>query len=385
MLCVLWVSSRYTIYEIREWRGRNRPEVFLDFYFLPYYNEPMFKDIFKLKIWGDSLGIDLGTTNTLIWAKKKGVILNMPSVLALTREGKVLGIGEEAKKMLGKTPQNIVVVRPLEDGVIADFDTTQKMVESFISEVQTHRHLIGPRLVIGVPSQATKVEMKAVVDIGAELGARRVHLVAEPVAAAIGAGLPVSEAVGNMIVDVGGGTSEAAITSLSGVVLSKSIRIAGDEMDQAIIQYVKEDRNILIGEQMAERVKKSIGCVGSPSAKETMKVRGKNLVTGFPVEIELNSEELSAVLSPVADIICNMLEATLEESPPELAGDIMRRGVFLAGGGACLTGFDSYISKRTNLSVNKTEDPLLSVVKGTGMLLENLKLLSLVEIASDFQ
>ena len=228
----------------------------------------MFKDIFKLKIWGDSLGIDLGTTNTLIWAKKKGIILNMPSILALTRkEGKVLGIGEEAKDMLGKAPQNIVVVRPLEGGVIADFDIAQKMIECFISQVQSYRRLIGPRLVIGVPSQATKVEKKAVVDIGTQLGARRVHLVAEPVAAAIGSGLPVSEPVGNMIVDIGGGTSEAAITSLSGVVLSKSIRIAGDEMDRVIIQYIKEDRNVLIGEQMAERIKISIGCVGPPSAK----------------------------------------------------------------------------------------------------------------------
>lgn len=360
--------------------------IFLDFYFLPYYNEPMFKDIFKLKIWGDSLGIDLGTTNTLIWAKKKGIILNMPSILALTRkEGKVLGIGVEAKDMLGKAPQNIVVVRPLEGGVIADFDIAQKMIECFISQVQSYRRLIGPRLVIGVPSQATKVEKKAVVDIGTQLGARRVHLVAEPVAAAIGSGLPVSEPVGNMIVDIGGGTSEAAITSLSGVVLSKSIRIAGDEMDRVIIQYIREDHNILIGEQMAERVKISIGCVGPSSAKETMKARGKDLVTGFPVEIELNSEELSAVLSPVIDIICNMIEATLEESPPELAADIMRRGVFLAGGGACLKGFDRYISERTHLSVNKTKDPLLSVVKGTGMLLEDSNLLSLVEITPDFQ
>lgn len=359
--------------------------IFLDFCFLPYYNEPMFKDIFKFKIWGDSLGIDLGTTNTLIWAKKKGVILNMPSILALTRkEGKVLGIGEEAKEMLGKTPQNIVVVRPLEDGVIADFDIAQKMIECFISQVQSYRRLIGPKLVIGVPSQATKVEMKAVVDIGMQLGARRVHLVAEPVAAAIGSDLPISEPVGNMIVDIGGGTSEAAITSLSGVVLSKSIRIAGDEMDEAIIQYVKEKHKILIGEQMAERVKISIGCV-TPSAKETMKARGRSLVTGFPVEIELNSEELSIILSPVIDMICNMVEATLEESPPELAGDIMKRGIFLAGGGACLKGFDRYISKRTHLSVNKAEDPLLSVVKGTGRLLEDSNLLSRVEITPDFQ
>lgn len=345
----------------------------------------MFKDIFKFKIWGDSLGIDLGTTNTLIWAKKKGVILNMPSILALTRkEGKVLGIGEEAKEMLGKTPQNIVVVRPLEDGVIADFDIAQKMIECFISQVQSYRRLIGPKLVIGVPSQATKVEKKAVVDIGMQLGARRVHLVAEPVAAAIGSDLPISEPVGNMIVDIGGGTSEAAITSLSGVVLSKSIRIAGNEMDEAIIQYVKEKHKILIGEQMAERVKISIGCV-TPSAKETMKARGRSLVTGFPVEIELNSEELSIILSPVIDMICNMVEATLEESPPELAGDIMKRGIFLAGGGACLKGFDRYISKRTHLSVNKAEDPLLSVVKGTGRLLEDSNLLSRVEITPDFQ
>jgi len=346
----------------------------------------MFKDIFKFRIWGDSLGIDLGTTNTLIWAKKKGVVLNMPSILALTRkEGKVLGIGEKAKEMLGKAPQNILVVRPLEDGVIADFDVTQKMIECFISQAQSYRRLIGPKLVVGVPFQATKVEKKAVVDIGMELGARRVHLVAEPIAAAIGSNLPITEPIGNMIVDIGGGTSEAAITSLGGVVMSRCIRIAGDEMDQAIIQYMKENYNVFIGEQMAERIKINIGCVCSPSPKETMKARGRDLATGFPTELELDSQELSTVLSPIVDVICNMIEATLEESPPELAGDIMERGIFLAGGGSCLKGFDKYLSKKTHLLVNKTEDPLLCVVRGTGKLLEDPDLLSLVEITPNSQ
>jgi len=360
--------------------------VFLDFSFLPYYNKPMFKDIFKFKIWGDSLGIDLGTTNTLIWARKKGIVLNMPSILALARKGgKILGIGKEAKEMLGKAPRNILVIRPLQDGVIADFDVTQKMIEYFISQVQSHRGLIGPKLIVGVPSQATKVEKRAIIDIGMQLGARSVHLVAEPVAAVIGSDLPMSKPIGNMIVDVGGGTTEAAITSLNGVVISNCIRIAGDEMNQAIIQYLKENHNILIGEQMAERIKISIGCASPPSQKETMKVRGRDLATGFPSEIELDSEELSIILSPVVKTICNMIEATLEESPPELAGDIMERGIFLTGGGSCLKGFDKYISQRTHLPVKRTREPLLSVVMGVGKLLEDSNLLSLVEITPNFQ
>ena len=357
-----------------------------DFCFLLIYNKSMFRDIFKFKIWGDSLGIDLGTANTLVCVKDKGVVLNMPSILALTRKnGKLIGIGEEAKKMVGKIPQNILVVRPLQDGVIADFDITQKMVEYFISQAQPYRRLIGPKLVMGVPAQATKVEKKAVIDIGMQLGARRVHLVTEPVAAVIGAGLPISEPVGNMIVDIGGGTSEAAITSLNGIVISKCIRIAGDEMDQAIIQYLKENYNLFIGEQMAERIKIGIGCASPGSRKKTMKVKGRSLISGLPDEIKLNSEELSRVLFPIVEAICEMIETTLEESPPELAGDIMERGIFLTGGGACLEGLDKYIFERTHLPVKLTPDPLFSVVLGAEKLLDDGDLLSLVEITPEFK
>lgn len=344
----------------------------------------MFRDFFSFRIFGDNLGIDLGTSSTLIYAKGKGIVLNMPSILAVGRkDGRIVGVGKEAKEMLGKTPQNIVVVRPLENGVVADYDATQRMVEYFISQIQPYHRLIGPKMVIGVPSRATKVEKKALVDIATHLGARQVQLVHEPVAAVIGADLPISEPLGSMIVDIGGGTSEAAITSLDGVVISKHVRIAGDEMDQAIILYLKENHNLLVGEQMAERIKINIGCTHPPSRNEKMKMRGRDLSTGFPNEIEIDSEELSSILSPVVSTICEMIESTLEESPPELAGDIMERGIYLTGGGACLKGFDKYVSKRVHLPVKLVPEPLLSVVMGVGKLLENRELLATVETSPE--
>ncbi|MCK4522557.1 rod shape-determining protein [Candidatus Aerophobetes bacterium] len=344
----------------------------------------MFSDFFRFRIFGDNLGIDLGTSSTLIYAKGKGIVLNMASILAVGRkDGRIVGVGKKAKEMLGKTPQNIVVVRPLQDGVVADYDATQRMVEYFISQIQPYHRLIGPKLVIGVPSRATKVEKKALVDIATHLGARQVQLVHEPVAAVIGADLPISEPLGSMIVDIGGGTSEAAITSLDGVVISKHVRIAGDEMDQAIILYLKENHNLFVGEQMAERIKINIGCTHPPSRNEKMKMRGRDLSTGFPNEIEIDSEELSNILSPVVSTICEMIESTLEESPPELAGDIMERGIYLTGGGACLKGFDKYVSKRVHLPVKLAPEPLLSVVMGVGKLLENRELLATVETSPE--
>lgn len=344
----------------------------------------MFRDFFSFRIFGDNLGMDLGTSSTLIYAKGKGIVLNMPSILAVGRkDGRIVAVGKKAKEMLGKTPQNIVVVRPLQNGVVADYDATQKMVEYFVSQIQPYHRLIGPKLVIGVPSRATKVEKKALVDIATHLGARQVQLVHEPVAAVIGANLPVSEPLGSMIVDIGGGTSEAAITSLDGVVISKHIRIAGDEMDQAIILYLKENHNLFVGEQMAERIKINIGCTHPPSRNEKMKMRGRDLSTGFPNEIEIDSEELSNILSPVVSTICEMIESTLEESPPELAGDIMERGIYLTGGGACLKGFDKYVSKRVHLPVKLVPEPLLSVVMGVGKLLGNRELLATVETSPE--
>ena len=344
----------------------------------------MFRDFFSFRIFGDNLGIDLGTSSTLIYAKGKGIVLNMPSILAVGRkDGRIVAVGKKAKEMLGKTPQNIVVVRPLQNGVVADYDATQRMVEYFISQIQPYHRLVGPKMVIGVPSRATKVEKKALVDIATHLGARQVQLVHEPVAAVIGADLPISEPLGSMIVDIGGGTSEAAITSLDGVVISKHVRIAGDEMDQAIILYLKENHNLFVGEQMAERIKINIGCTHPPSRNEKMKMRGRDLSTGFPNEIEIDSEELSNILSPVVSTICEMIESTLEESPPELAGDIMERGIYLTGGGACLKGFDKYVSKRVHLPVKLAPEPLLSVVMGVGKLLENRELLATVETSPE--
>jgi len=344
----------------------------------------MFRDFFSFRIFGDNLGMDLGTSSTLIYVKGKGIVLNMPSILAVGRkDGRIVAVGKEAKEMLGKTPQNIVVVRPLQNGVVADYDATQRMVEYFISQIQPYHRLVGPKMVIGVPSRATKVEKKALVDIATHLGARQVQLVHEPVAAVIGADLPISEPLGSMIVDIGGGTSEAAIISLDGVVISKHIRIAGDEMDQAIILYLKENHNLFVGEQMAERIKINIGCTHPPSRNEKMKMRGRDLSTGFPNEIEIDSEELSNILSPVVSTICEMIESTLEESPPELAGDIMERGIYLTGGGACLKGFDKYVSKRVHLPVKLAPEPLLSVVMGVGKLSENRELLAIVETSPE--
>ncbi len=340
----------------------------------------MFKNIFSFKIFGSNLGIDLGTTNTIIYAEDKGIVLDAPSVLAISQnDGRIIGIGKEAKEMVGKTPKNILAVRPLQDGVIADFDIAQKMVEYFISQVQPHRPLIGPQMVIGVPSRATEVERKAVVDIAAGVGARKTHLVAESVAAVIGAGLPLSEPSGNIIVDIGGGSSETAVISLNGVVVSHCIRIAGDEMNRAIIQHLREAHNLFIGEQMAERIKITIGDLSSDK-EEKMKVRGRNSATGFPHEMEVNSKEIGEVLFPPVSTICDMIETTLEETPPELSGDIMQRGIYLTGGGACIKGLDAYISKRIHLLVNMVAQPLLSVALGTGKLLKDQKLLSAVEV-----
>ncbi|MCD6256601.1 rod shape-determining protein [Candidatus Aerophobetes bacterium] len=341
----------------------------------------MLKSVFSFKLLSRDIAIDLGTTNTLIYKKGEGIVLNAPSALAIDKkDGKVLGIGFEAKQMLGKTPQNILAIRPLQDGVIADFDTTHKMIEYFLHKVQPRKAVIGPRLVIGVPSQATKVEKRALVDIAKAVGARKVALVAEPVAAVIGADLPISEPVGNMIVDIGGGTSEAAITSLNGVVISNSIRIAGDEMDQIIIQYLKEKYNFFIGEQMAERIKITLGYLPIKEDKKKMKIRGRDLNTGFPTEIELSSEQMKEILDPVVTAIVDMVEATLEQCPPELAGDVMENGIYLTGGGSCLKGLDRYISSRIKLPVKLVPEPLLSVVLGLGKLLEDHRLLSAVEV-----
>lgn len=341
----------------------------------------MLSDFFKFKFMGKDLAIDLGTTNTVIFKKGNGIVLNAPSVLAVDkRNKKVLGVGTQAKQMLGKTPKNIVAIRPLKDGVVADFDITKQMLEYFIHQVQPGKMIIGPRLVIGVPSKATKVEKRALVDIAKELGAKKTSLVEEPVAAVVGAELPISEPMGHLVLDIGGGTSEAAITSLNGVVISNSIRIAGDELDQAIVQYIKEKYNLFIGEQMAEKIKITLGYIPQSEQEDRMKIRGRELEKGLPREIEISSQEMEKALNPVITAIVDMLEQTLEQCPPELAGDVMENGVYLAGGGAYLKGLDVYIAKKVNLSVNRVAEPLLVVALGLGKLLDNNYILSAVEV-----
>ncbi len=330
--------------------------------------------------------MDLGTANTLIYKKGKGIVLDLPSVIAVSKKSnKVLSIGDEAKRMLGKTPQNILAIRPMQDGVIADFDITRKMVECFLLRVQPQRAIIGPKLIIGVPSRATKVEKRALVDIAKELGARKVYLVAEAVAAAIGADLPISEPLGNMIVDIGGGTSESAIVSLNGVVVSKSTRIAGDEMNQAIVQYIKEEYKLYIGDGVAEQMKIDVGCIYPSSENKKIKVRGRDLNSGFPSEAEIDLEEINVIFISVLSSIVDIIEETLEECPPELASDIMKNGIHLSGGGACLKDLDRYISERAHLPVKLVPKPLFSVTLGLGKLLDDRDLLSTVEITPNLK
>jgi len=346
----------------------------------------MLKNLFSFKLIGDSLGMDLGTANTLIYKKGKGIVLDLPSVIAVSKKSnKVLSVGDEAKRMLGKTPQNILAIRPMQDGVIADFDITRKMVECFLLMVQPQRTIIGPKLIIGVPSRATKVEKRALVDIAKELGARKVYLVAEAVAAAIGADLPISEPLGNMIVDIGGGTSEAAIVSLNGVVVSKSTRIAGDEMNQAIVQYIKEEYKLYIGDGVAEQMKIDVGCIYPSSENKKIKVRGRDLNSGFPSEAEIDLEEINVIFISVLSSIVDIIEETLEECPPELASDIMKNGIHLSGGGACLKDLDRYISERAHLPVKLVPKPLFSVTLGLGKLLDDRDLLSTVEITPNLK
>ncbi|NQS89631.1 rod shape-determining protein [Patescibacteria group bacterium] len=346
----------------------------------------MLKNLFSFKLIGDSLGMDLGTANTLIYKKGKGIVLDLPSVIAVSKKSnKVLSIGDEAKRMLGKTPQNILAIRPMQDGVIADFDITRKMVECFLLRVQPQRAIIGPKLIIGVPSRATKVEKRALVDIAKELGARKVYLVAEAVAAAIGADLPISEPLGNMIVDIGGGTSESAIVSLNGVVVSKSTRIAGDEMNQAIVQYIKEEYKLYIGDGVAEQMKIDVGCIYPSSENKKIKVRGRDLNSGFPSEAEIDLEEINVIFISVLSSIVDIIEETLEECPPELASDIMKNGIHLSGGGACLKDLDRYISERAHLPVKLVPKPLFSVTLGLGKLLDDRDLLSTVEITPNLK
>ncbi|BAS28619.1 rod shape-determining protein MreB [Limnochorda pilosa] len=330
------------------------------------------------------MGVDLGTANTLVYIKHRGIVVQEPSVVAMdTVTRNVLAVGEEAKRMVGRTPGNIVAVRPLKDGVIADFETTEKMLRHFIRRaMQGANGLFRPRVVVGVPSGVTEVEKRAVIDATLSAGARDARVMEEPMAAAIGSGLPVQEPTGNMIVDIGGGTTEVAVISLGGIVAHRSIRVAGDEMDEAIIQHVRRTYNLLLGERTAEEVKKAIGTAYPPDEELTMEVRGRDLVSGLPKTITLTSQEIREAMSEPVAAIVEAVRQTLERTPPELSADIMEKGIVMAGGGALLRGIDRLIAEETQMPVHLTEDPLSAVAVGTGIALEHFDLLSRVTVNS---
>ncbi|MDX2226450.1 MAG: rod shape-determining protein [Verrucomicrobiae bacterium] len=331
-------------------------------------------------IWGlfsNDIGIDLGTANTLVYVKDRGIILREPSVVAV-RQGtrKVLAVGDEAKRMLGRTPEDIVAVRPLKDGVIADFEVTEEMLRYFMKKVQSKKKFVRPRVVIAVPSGITEVEKRAVKDSALNAGAREVHLIAEPFAAAIGVGLPVQEPAGNMIIDIGGGTSEVAIISLSGIVYSRSVRVAGDEFDQSIMNYLKRAYNLMIGERTSEEIKIKIGSAAPLESEMTMEVKGRDLIAGLPKTLTVTSQEVrEALLEPISAIV-ESVRVALERCPPELSADLVDRGMVLAGGGALLRGLDRLLGEETGLPVHVAEDPLSAVAEGTGKVLNELHILS---------
>lgn len=323
----------------------------------------------------NDMAIDLGTANTVVYVRNKGIVLNEPSVVAVrAKTNKVLAAGKKAKEMLGKTPEGIIASRPLRDGVIADFELTESMLRHFIRQVHDNRRtLVHPRMIIGVPSGITQVEKRAVKDSAMQAGAREVHTIMEPMAAAIGAGLPVADPSGNLIVDIGGGTTEVAVISLKSIVYSQSIRVGGDAMDRAIVQYIKRKYKLLIGERTAEKVKITIGCamLEGDYSKESVDVKGRDLVSGVPKTISFTAAEANeALLEPIASII-DGVRVALENTPPELSADLVDQGIYMAGGGALLRGLDLLISKETGLPVHVAEDPLFCVVKGAGMALEH--------------
>lgn len=322
------------------------------------------------------MGIDLGTANTLVYVKGKDIVTREPSVVAIqTSTNQVLAVGEEAKKMIGRTPGNIVAIRPLKDGVIADFDVTQSMLKHFIRKAYKRRSLFQPRVVVCVPSGVTEVEKRAVEEAAIHAGARDAYLIEEPMAAAIGAGLPVHEPTGSLIVDIGGGTTEVAVISLGGIVTSKSIRVGGDEFDESIVNYIKKQYNLMIGERTAEEIKITIGSADVESEIKTMDVRGRDLVSGLPKTIEVTSSEIyEAMEEPIYNII-EAIKSTLEKTPPELAADIMEQGIMLTGGGSLLEGIDRIIIKETGMPVNIAENPLDCVANGTGMALDSIEVL----------
>jgi len=333
-------------------------------------------------IFSRDIGIDLGTANTLVHLKGKGIVLREPSVVAVNvKTGDILAVGDSAKEMIGRTPGNIVAIRPMKDGVIADFDITQSMLKYFINKAAPMGLLNKPRVVICVPSGVTEVEKRAVEEATLQAGAKEAYLIEEPMAAAIGANLPVEEPSGSMVVDIGGGTSEVAVISLGGIVTSKSLRIAGDELDEAIVHYVKKEYNLMIGERTAEEIKMSIGGAYPKPKEESIEVRGRDLITGLPKNVVITSSEINEALKEPINAIVDAIKFTLEKTPPELAADIMDRGIMLTGGGALLSGLDKLINEETGMPVSIAEHPLDCVALGAGKVLEEIEVLKKVLIS----
>lgn len=331
----------------------------------------------------NDLAIDLGTANTLVFVKGKGIVLREPSVVAVRKDARVnrvLAVGKEAKMMLGRTPGNIVAIRPIRDGVIADFEVTEAMLRYFIKKVHNRRTLVHPRIIVSVPSGITQVEKRAVRESAESAGAREVFLIEEPMAAAIGAGLPITEPTANMVVDIGGGTTEVAVISLAGIVYSNSVRVAGDKMDDAILQHIKRKHNLAIGEHSAEMIKTTIGDVLPESPPNTMDIKGRDLVTGVPKTLTINSEEIMTAISEQIEAIVETVKMALELTPPELSADIVDQGIVLTGGGALLRNLDKRLKNETGLPIIIAEDPLSSVVLGSGKALENIDVLREVMI-----
>jgi rod shape-determining protein MreB len=331
---------------------------------------------------GRDMAVDLGTANTLVYVRGKGIVLNEPSVVAInTNTGGILAVGAEAKRMIGRTPGNIVAIRPLKDGVIADFDTTERMLRYFIQKVHKRRHLAKPRIVVCVPSGITGVEQRAVKDAGYAAGARRVYIIEEPMAAAIGAGLPVHEPTGNMVVDIGGGTTEVAVISLGGIVTSQSIRTGGDELDAAIIQYVKKEYSLMLGERTSEEIKMAIGSAFPSPDEPHAEIRGRDLVSGLPKTIVVSAEEIRKAIEEPVNSIVDAVKTTLDKCPPELSGDVMDRGIVITGGGALLKGIDERLRHETGMPIHITERPLDSVALGAGKCVEEFEALQQVLIS----
>lgn len=337
-----------------------------------------------LGMFSNDLAIDLGTANTLVYVKGRGIICDEPSVIVLRRDSrKPIAVGIEAKEMLGKTPANIITVRPMKDGVIADFDATEEMLKYFIKKAHNKKSFVSPCIVIGVPSAITQVEQRAVKDAAHASGAREVYLIEEPMAAAIGVGLPVHEPFGNMIVDIGGGTTDVAIISLNGIVYSKAVKVGGDKMDEAIMAYIKRKYNLMIGERTAEQIKIELGSAYPTNNIKPLEIKGRDVISGIPKAIDATEEEIREALQESVSIILDTVKVTLENTPPELAADIVDRGIVLAGGGALLRGLDILIREHIGVPVVVPEEPLTAVVRGCGMMLDKLEILRKIALSNN--